>query len=102
MKILIKKNQIIVIKVLLDLMLFLYSHIKSSKNETTNINIKTTSQLIFEKCNSWIGEKVIFDREKKLGILNGISAIVNKTKQNKYGTIKPKKIVKIIRQLRLL
>ncbi|MBC8308294.1 MAG: hypothetical protein H8E55_72625 [Pelagibacterales bacterium] len=70
----------IVINVLLDLMLFLYSHIKSSKNENNTINSNVANQIIFEKCTSLIGEKLIWENLKNLGIEKGISVTTTKTK----------------------
>ncbi len=70
----------IVINVLLDLMLFLYSHIKSSKNENNTTNISVANQIIFDKCSSLIVEKLIWENLKNLGIEKGISVTTTKTK----------------------
>jgi hypothetical protein len=70
----------IVINVLLDLMLFLYSHIKSSKNENNTINSNVTNQIIFDKCTSLRVEKLIWENLKNLGRQKEVSVTNTKTK----------------------
>ena len=102
MKVVMMKNQIIVINVLLDLILFLYNHMNNSKNEN-NITIKNTPpHIFFDKCASWIVNPLICEKLKNLGRDKLVSVTKIKIKYTIYGVIKPRKIVKRIRQERLL
>ena len=69
-QIVIIKYQIIIINVFLDLILFLYSHINSSKNENSIINNNTPNQICFGNGIFSISEKLITERLKKSGIEN--------------------------------
>ena len=74
------KNQIIVINVFLDFMLFLYNHINNSKNEKSATSNSIASQICFDKCTSCMIEKLICEKSKNSGIKKGVSVTKTKTK----------------------
>lgn len=97
-----KKNQIKVLNVFLDLILFLYNHVKSSLKENNKIIINTISHDNLEKCKLFSCEKTNLSSLKTSGIR--ISMFVNKQNimLNKNGVAKPNNIIIKILMLKLL
>ena len=68
------------INALLDFILFLYSHIKSSKNDNSIINKSDVPQIIIDNFSAWIIAKVFFENLKNLGKEKCVSVRKVKTK----------------------
>ena len=98
----IKKNQIKVLNVFLDLMLFLYSQENISiKEKHITIN-STKSHIFFEEWRVFIFENEIVFKLKKLGSRNVKFVKNEKIKIKRYGVINPSVIINKIRKLKWL
>ena len=74
------KNQIIVINALLDFILFLYNHKKSSINENKIVVISIEPHKIIDKLAFWKKLKLIFEKVKNFGNKKSTSNKTEKTK----------------------
>ena len=70
----------IVINVLLDLILFLYNHIKSSKNEDRATNNNIANQIIFDTLNFSKDSQLICETLNDSGKEKGLSVTNRKIK----------------------